>query len=48
LPRASPSAEDLVDGLGCAVRAAVAEGLVPDFRLQSYYRVLDTLAGGDD
>jgi ribosome biogenesis GTPase len=33
---------------GCAVRAAVAAGEVPDFRLQSYYRVLDTLAGAED
>jgi ribosome biogenesis GTPase len=33
---------------GCAVRAAVAAGEVPDFRLQSYYRVLDTLSGGEE
>jgi ribosome biogenesis GTPase len=33
---------------GCAVRAAVEAGKVPDFRLQSYYRVLDTLAEGSD
>lgn len=33
---------------GCAVRAAVDEGAIPDFRLQSYYRVLETLAGDDD
>ncbi len=32
---------------GCAVRAAVEAGAVPDFRLQSYYRVLDTLSGDD-
>jgi ribosome biogenesis GTPase len=32
---------------GCAVRAAVDSGAIPDFRLQSYYRVLDTLAGDD-
>jgi ribosome biogenesis GTPase len=32
---------------GCAVRAAVEAGAVPDHRLQSYYRVLDTLAGDD-
>lgn len=32
---------------GCAVRAGVAAGEIPDFRLQSYYRVLDTLAGDD-
>jgi ribosome biogenesis GTPase len=32
---------------GCAVRAAVDSGAVPEFRLQSYYRVLDTLAGED-
>jgi ribosome biogenesis GTPase len=33
---------------GCAVRTAVEAGKVPDFRLQSYYRVLDTLAEGSD
>jgi len=32
---------------GCAVRAAVERGDVPDFRLQSYYRVLETLAGDE-
>jgi ribosome biogenesis GTPase len=31
----------------CAVRAAVETGAVPEFRLQSYYRVLDTLTGED-
>ncbi len=31
----------------CAVRKAVDAGEIPDFRLQSYYRVLDTLAGDD-
>lgn len=33
---------------GCAVREAVERGIVPDFRLQSYYRVLETLSGGED
>jgi ribosome biogenesis GTPase len=28
---------------GCAVRAAAAAGNIPEFRLESYYRVLDTL-----
>ena len=28
---------------GCAVLAAVESGAIPDWRLQSYYRVLDTL-----
>lgn len=32
---------------GCAVQAAVESGAVPGFRLQSYYRVLETLSGGD-
>jgi ribosome biogenesis GTPase / thiamine phosphate phosphatase len=32
---------------GCAVRAAVDAGKVPDFRLQSYYRVLETLTGDE-
>jgi ribosome biogenesis GTPase / thiamine phosphate phosphatase len=32
---------------GCAVRAAVDSGEVPEFRLRSYYRVLETLAGDD-
>jgi ribosome biogenesis GTPase len=32
---------------GCAVRAAVEAGTIPDFRLQSYYRVLETLAGDE-
>ena len=32
---------------GCAVRAAVDAGAIPDFRLQSYYRVLDTLEGDE-
>jgi ribosome biogenesis GTPase len=32
---------------GCAVLAAVAAGQVPEFRLASYYRVLETLAAGD-
>ncbi len=31
----------------CAVRTAVESGDIPDFRLQSYYRVLETLAGDD-
>jgi ribosome biogenesis GTPase len=31
----------------CAVRAAVDSGKIPDFRLQSYYRVLETLSGVD-
>jgi ribosome biogenesis GTPase len=29
----------------CAIRAAVAAGAIPEFRLVSYYRVLETLAG---
>ena len=29
----------------CAIRAAVASGAIPEFRLISYYRVLETLAG---
>ena len=32
---------------GCAVLAAVSSGGVPDSRLQSYYRVLDTLGESD-
>ncbi len=32
---------------GCAVRQAVQAGTIPEFRLQSYYRVLETLAGDD-
>jgi ribosome biogenesis GTPase len=32
----------------CAVLAAVAAGAIPDFRLESYYRVLDTLGGYND
>lgn len=28
---------------GCAIHAAVAAGTIPSFRLESYYRVLDTL-----
>ncbi len=32
---------------GCAVRAAVEGGVIPEFRLQSYYRVLETLSGGE-
>ncbi|HLU69194.1 MAG TPA: ribosome biogenesis GTPase RsgA, partial [Fibrobacteria bacterium] len=31
----------------CAVRQAVESGAIPEFRLQSYYRVLETLAGDD-
>ncbi len=31
----------------CVVRRAVEAGTIPEFRLQSYYRVLETL-GGDD
>lgn len=31
----------------CAVRRAVEAGRIPEFRLQSYYRVLETLAGDD-
>lgn len=33
---------------GCAVLAAVEAGTIPGFRLQSYYRVLETLGGGED
>lgn len=32
---------------GCAVRAAVEAGAIPEFRLQSYYRVLETLSGDE-
>ncbi len=32
----------------CAVLTAVAAGTIPDFRLQSYYRVLDTLGQEGD
>ena len=31
----------------CAVRRAVEAGNIPEFRLHSYYRVLETLAGDD-
>jgi ribosome biogenesis GTPase len=31
----------------CAVRAAVESGAVPEFRLHSYYRVLETLEGDE-